>query len=183
MASAFAHAAVGAALAPFAPRSVPVARAALVFAALAVAPDADIAGFFVGIDYGHALGHRGLSHSLPFALLAGMLAASCAFPRERLGSPAWWGLTTLASLAMASHGGLDALTDAGLGVGFWLPFDDTRHFFSFRPLATSPLSPVAFLSPRGAAILANEARWLGPGALLLFAVALATRRARRQAAP
>ena len=27
-------------------------------------PDADVAGLYLGVDYGHWLGHRGFSHSL-----------------------------------------------------------------------------------------------------------------------
>ena len=32
-------------------------------------PDLDVAGFEFGVPYGHMLGHRGLSHSVVFALL------------------------------------------------------------------------------------------------------------------
>ena len=35
-------------------------------------------------------------------------------------------------LSTASHGVLDALTDGGLGVAFFSPFDQTRYFFPFR---------------------------------------------------
>jgi len=35
----------------------------------AVLPDADVIGFPFGINYGGLLGHRGLSHSLLFAVL------------------------------------------------------------------------------------------------------------------
>jgi inner membrane protein len=33
----------------------------------AVVPDLDVVSFHLGLPYGHMLGHRGLSHSLPFA--------------------------------------------------------------------------------------------------------------------
>ncbi|HEY1034530.1 MAG TPA: metal-dependent hydrolase, partial [Pseudoxanthomonas sp.] len=36
--------------------------------AVAMLPDADVAMFALGIDYAHAFGHRGASHSLVFAL-------------------------------------------------------------------------------------------------------------------
>jgi inner membrane protein len=39
----------------------------------------------------------------------------------------------------ASHGILDAMTDGGLGVAFFSPFDDTRCFFPFRPIKVSPI--------------------------------------------
>jgi len=38
-------------------------------------PDIDVIGFSFGIQYGDMFGHRGLTHSLCFALLAGGLAA------------------------------------------------------------------------------------------------------------
>ena len=64
---------------------------------------------------------------------------------------------------------LDAFTDAGLGVGFFVPFDDGRFFFPVRPIATSPVDPRAFLSAGGLSILANEILvvWLPLGLLLL----------------
>jgi inner membrane protein len=42
-------------------------------------------------------------------------------------------------LSAASHGLLDALTDGGLGVAFFSPFEQTRYFFPVRPVAVSPI--------------------------------------------
>jgi inner membrane protein len=61
---------------------------------------------------------------------------------------------------VASHGILDALTDAGLGVGFFVPFSDARYFLPWRPLLTSPLQPLAFFDSHGLAILLNEASYV-----------------------
>lgn len=47
-------------------------------AAAAMLPDADVVAFKFGIAYADALGHRGASHSVVFALLLGVLAASVA---------------------------------------------------------------------------------------------------------
>jgi inner membrane protein len=51
---------------------VPTGRLALVLVTLAVLPDLDVLGFHAGIPYEHPLGHRGLSHSLLFALVVGL---------------------------------------------------------------------------------------------------------------
>lgn len=77
-------------------------------------------------------------------------------------------------LATASHGALDAMTDGGLGVAFFAPFDPDRYFFPWRPIRVSPISIGRFFSPRGLAILENEARvvWIPAAALWLTAIAV-----------
>jgi len=169
MATAFTHALVGGALAAASPRAHRL-RLGLVLAALAVVPDLDVLAFRLGIPYDDPLGHRGFTHSLVFAALAAPLATAIFFRDLAPGSRAWWQVTLLAALAAASHGILDALTDAGLGVGFLVPFDDRRFFFPVRPLATSPVSVRAFLDGPALAILANEMLWIWlPLALVLGA--------------
>lgn len=160
MATAFTHALVGSLLSGLAPEQIPRLRLAVVLAVLAVLPDIDIAAFALGIPYGHALGHRGLTHSLPFALVGGFASALALFPALSRFSRAWWAVAGLCSLALASHGLLDALTDAGLGVGFFIPFSDARIFLPWRPLETSPIGVPAFFSGPALRILANEMRWV-----------------------
>jgi len=167
------HAVVGAAFACAAPRTLPFASVALVAAAVSALPDADVIGFAFGIPYSHPLGHRGLSHGLPFALALGAFA--WLWLRSR-GRPHAISLGILLAAACASHGVLDAATDGGLGIGFWVPFSDARHFLPWRPIPVSPLEPAAFLSARGAAILAAEIVWLWLPALSLAAGVAWTRR-------
>ena len=64
------------------------------------------------------------------------------------------------TLAAASHGFLDAFTDAGLGVGLFIPLSDARIFFPWRPLFTSPIGVDAFFSGPALAILWNEMLWV-----------------------
>jgi inner membrane protein len=71
---------------------------------------------------------------------------------------------------------LDAATDGGLGIGFWIPFSDTRFFLPWRPIPVSPLEPAAFFSARGAAILAAEVAWVWLPVLSLAAGVAWTRR-------
>jgi inner membrane protein len=122
MPTVMSHAVAGLAIAsafPAAPR-----RIWLLAAACAVLPDLDVAGFGYGIRYDDLLGHRGLSHSLLFAAALATLLRAAAFPRQMPGAPHVW---TCLLLATASHGVLDALTDGGLGIAFFAPFDDGRY--------------------------------------------------------
>jgi inner membrane protein len=122
----------------------------------AVLPDADVIGFAFGIDYGDMLGHRGLSHSIPFALLWSLLVVWSEFKMVPRFGKAWWGLLGLFFLVTASHGILDAMTNGGLGVAFFAPFDATRYFFPWRPINVSPIGVGSFFSRWGAAVLVSE---------------------------
>lgn len=167
------HAVVGAAFACAAPPTVRLGSFALVAATVSALPDADVLGFALGIPYSHPLGHRGLSHGLPFALTLGALASLWLRGRGR---PHALALGILLAAACASHGVLDAATDGGLGIGFWLPFSDARYFLPWRPIPVSPLEPAAFFSAQGAAILAVEIAWVWIPALTLAAGVAWTRR-------
>lgn len=146
-------------------------------AVCACLPDADVAGFFFGVRYGDLLGHRGLSHSLPFALFVGLVAALLHRDPPRFSAP-WWRLAGLFFVATFSHDVLDALTDGGLGVAFFSPLDNTRYFFPFRPLPVSPIGLSAFLSPLGVRVLAAEFQWIWlPSLALLIALSARKRHA------
>jgi inner membrane protein len=144
-------------------------------------PDVDVIGFKLGIWYGHMLGHRGLSHSLAAAaLVAGMLVAHPAVGgrvrRSRL--IAWCFLFA----AISSHGVLDAMTDGGLGVGFFAPVSDQRYFLPWRPIEVSPIG-ARFFSARGQGVLLSELRWVLLPALAIALAMTAWRRARKGADP
>jgi inner membrane protein len=68
----------------------------------------------------------------------------------------WWYLF----LATMSHGVLDALTDEGMGVAFFSPFDQTRYFFPFRPIQVSSMSLRDVWGPHGVSVLVNELLWV-----------------------
>ena len=131
----------------------------LLTAACAVLPDADVVAFAFGIPYRSVLGHRGLSHSLAFALAVGVLAASLFFREVRAPVRRRWPLALFFFAATASHGLLDALTDGGLGVAFFAPFDATRYFFPCRPIEVSPIG-AGFFGARGLKVLASEFAWV-----------------------
>jgi len=52
-------------------------------------------------------------------------------------------------LATASHGLLDAMTDGGLGVAFFVPFDKHRYFLPWTPIRVSPIGVGRFFTDRG----------------------------------
>lgn len=170
MATIISHAVVAGSLASIASNGVSRSRLAFVLALLAVLPDLDVIGFRLGIPYGHMLGHRGFTHSILFAVLVAGIVPTLFLRGTRAFSREWWGLATLAFLATMSHGVIDAFTDAGLGVGFLIPFDETRYFAPWRPLATSPLSVVAFVNGPALRILANELVWIGSPLLIVLCV-------------
>jgi len=158
MPSVFSHAAPALALAPLLPAPVrkPFLALGIVGAAL---PDLDVLAFRFGVPYAHALGHRGLSHSLAFA--AG-LAALVVWQRLHVpGTRSHWGKAWLfLFVCIASHGVLDAATNGGLGVALFAPFDATRWFLPWRPIEVSPLGVSAFFSTRGLEVLRSEALWV-----------------------
>ena len=151
------------------------ARFWLLSALCAILPDADVLGFSLGWR-GSMLGHRGLSHSLLFALAVALAVVRLAFRKTPPFKPAWLVLYFFA--VTASHGLLDALTDGGSGVAFFAPFDDARYFFPWRPIEVSPLSLDRFFGPRGAEVIRSEVVWVWLPAAALIILAWLFRRLR-----
>jgi len=124
---------------------------------LTMAPDLDVIGFRLGVAYGDLLGHRGLSHSLPFAVVFGALAGVVLARTYRLSFGLLW---AYCALSLASHGLLDAMTNGGLGVAFFSPFSNERYFFEFRPLRVSAIGVDSFLRSNWAGVMGSELRWV-----------------------
>jgi inner membrane protein len=143
-----------------------------------VAPDLDVIGFRFGIPYGDFLGHRGLTHSIPFAAAATGMAVALCF-RKGIRGMSRRSLWLYLFLAMASHGLLDALTNGGLGIALFAPFDNSRYFFPVRPIEVSPIGIKSFLRDGGLAVLASEVPWVWLPSLLLAAAAIGWKRVRR----
>lgn len=160
MASAFTHAFVAGALTPLVPRTLSRPKTVLALVGVSILPDLDIIAFPLGVPYGHPLGHRGLSHSLVFAIVMAVLVAWGMFREVKPLSTDWMRLAGTLFLACASHGVLDACTDAGQGIAFFLPFSEQRFFFPWRPILTSPVDPRSFFQGRGVHILLNEIYWV-----------------------
>jgi len=149
-------------------------------AVCAALPDIDVIGFSFGIRYHDLLGHRGLTHSLVFALVAGCLVVPIAFRDVEVFSAGWWKLSTYFFVVIASHGLLDALTNGGLGVAFFAPFSNERFFFPWRPIEVSPIGLEPFLTERGLQVIISELKWIWIPSGLLVAMAETYRRLKRR---
>jgi inner membrane protein len=182
MASLFTHAVVAASLGQAAPKGL---RKSAKFWGMAIfcacLPDIDVIGFGFGIRYGAPWGHRGMTHSLFFAAVvaAFMVARFTVRPdpdqeaSAQANAESWgrWNLGLLLFVITASHGLLDALTNGGLGVAFFSPFDLHRYFFPFRPIVVSPIGAGHFFTQRGVEVLSSEIWWIwGPAALVAAAL-------------
>ena len=119
----------------------------------------------MGIRYGDLWGHRGMTHSLLFAAVIAVIMALRFAPAR----PERWKLMLLLFVITASHGVLDAMTNGGLGVAFFSPFDTSRYFFSWTPIQVSPIGASRFFSTRGMDVLWSEIVWIWGPAILLGA--------------
>lgn len=170
MASVITHGIVAATLTAVWPLPGRVRGLYLVAGAVSILPDADVIGFFFGIPYQSIFGHRGITHSLLFAVVIGVLTAAVlkAGAKDRVRPVS---MSLFLAIVTASHGLLDALTNGGLGVAFFGPFDPTRYFFPWTPIQVSPIGIEAFFSSWGAAVLISEALWVWIPCAAVLAVA------------
>jgi inner membrane protein len=107
---------------------------------------------------------------------------ACIFHRYvGLFSIRWLKLAILFAITTASHGFLDAFTDAGYGIGFFIPFDNSRYFFPWRPLKTSPIGITSFFNGNALAIMKNEIIWVWLPVLILGGITWIVRRSTRAA--
>jgi len=172
MASAFGHA-----LAAIAPGKYYPYKKQLKFwmlaAFCAVFPDADVIAFNLGIPYEHVFGHRGITHSIFFALLFGPIITLLFYRKTSLFSAKGITLSFFFALFTLSHALLDAMTTGGLGVAFFAPFDNARHFLPWRPIKVSPIGAGNFFAERGWNVIKSEAIWIGlPSTVLIVGAQL-----------
>ena len=85
----------------------------------AVVPDVDVVSFYFHVERGSMFGHRGLTHSLLFAVLLALVVVWLGFRKTPAFSQRWWKLLLYFFIVTASHGLLDALTNGGSGVAFF----------------------------------------------------------------
>ena len=171
MATPLSHLAVPLALSvALGPDIVPPGLMALALAC-AVLPDLDALGPWLGIPYEHPFGHRGFTHSLPFAVA---LAGAGSLLAPSLGADASIAFWVLLASA-ASHGLIDALTNVGLGIALFSPFSSRRYFLPWRVIEVSPLRPAVLFSKRGLHVLRSELRWVWTPCLVVALAGLAVR--------
>ncbi|MEH6535383.1 MAG: metal-dependent hydrolase [Psychroserpens sp.] len=119
-----------------------------------ILPDLDVIAFKLGIDYMHPLGHRGFTHSILFALIwSGVLSFFFGKTRKFI-------FMIVLFLSTVSHGLLDAMTTGGRGVGFFIPFENSRHFFPWRVIKVSPIGIEKFFSEWGVRVILSELQYI-----------------------
>ncbi len=127
-----------------------------------IVPDLDVY-LHRAADAYSAFEHRGLTHSLSFAVLCGAAAAASS---KRLNTRALTAFLFIC-IATASHGFLDAFTTGGPGILFLWPFSEERHFMPLQFIQVSPLGIRPFFSSQGLSVLWSELKWLWlPGVVL-----------------
>ncbi len=151
-------------------------RLVLAGVAASMIPDLDVIGFKLGIAYADSMGHRGITHSLLFAVILGVLALLQA--RRLNARPVVAGLFVFVSCA--SHGLLDMCTNGGLGIAFLWPFSHERYFLPWHFIEVSPLTLGQLFSHRGLQVMYSELLgvWL-PGLLLAAVLTVARVGARK----
>jgi inner membrane protein len=170
-----------------------LAPSMLGWALISMLPDSDVIAFSLGVPYESILGHRGITHSMAFALIAGIAVAlvvrvstrdsgaltsrqtrphsepdrvnSVGEERRRQSSPRRTGL--MAAVVLTSHGLLDSLTDGGRGVALLWPFSDERFFAPWHPIPVSPIG-LGILTRYGAHVAVHELLLFAP--ILLYAL-------------
>ncbi len=153
MASLFTHAFVGAALGQAgSPDACKDWRFWCGAIACSMLPDIDSIGFHLGVPYDALWGHRGMTHSLLFAAVVAAGVAAMFRNKDR----SYWKTALLLFGITASHGVLDAMTNGGLGIAFFSPFNPHRYFFPWRPIPVSPIGVGVFFSAHGMHILWSE---------------------------
>ena len=172
MSHSIAALAVGRAFAPEGMRP----RFWILTAVCAALPDMDVVGFAFRIQYRDMLGHRGLTHSLSFAVALSLLVVLLFFRDSNPLGTSWWVLVLYFFVVTASHGVLDALTNGGLGVAFFAPFSNRRYFLPWHPIEVSPIGIEPFLTRRGFLVLISEIVWIWIPSIVLVASAWIYRR-------
>ena len=159
MASAITHAVVASAIGAALPIPKQTKRIWLLGALCAILPDADVVGFWMGVPYDHVFGHRGITHSVLFAVILSGLVLIGFFQGDEWKAVRFrlWAFFFLATI---SHGIIDAFTDGGLGIAFWAPFQNDRYFSPWRPVLVSPLTISGFFTTHGWDIMKSEMFWI-----------------------
>lgn len=174
MASEFSHAIVALTTGKVIQSRLLTGRALLLGVVCSIIPDVDVIGFHYGIQYGDVWGHRGLTHSVLFAALLSAFLVAVWY--RRMSSMAMTGMFLYFFVCTASHGVLDAMTDGGLGVAFFSPFDTARYFFSYRPIVASPIGIGEFFTEGGMHVLVSEAMWIWLPSCAVFMILRAVQR-------
>lgn len=176
MPTSLSHAAAGLAIASVLKPAKATSRYWMLAAACAAIPDIDALSLPLRLPPNDLLGHRGITHSVLFAVGLSAVVTALWFPRERVGDDRWriWLAMCLATM---SHGLLDALSSYGHGVALLAPMWNQHLCFSSRPLGNIGVGHRGVLS-LSLRVAANEAIWIWMPSALVTSLALLLERHR-----
>jgi len=143
---------------------------------LSIIPDFDVIMFRFGIPYVHPLGHRGFFHSFLFAAITGAFMAYLYLKKQGISPGKYFRLSIIFILTGLMHSLLDAMTNGGLGIGFFIPFNYQRYFLPWKPIEVSPIGITGFFSNWGLKVLKNEFMLLVIPSIALVAAASTCRK-------
>lgn len=146
-------------------------------ALVATIPDVDILFVLLGAQYRGMWGHRGITHSLLFAVASAGIGTL--WVRRRDPSIPAGRIFGILLAAAASHGFLDAAMASGLGVATLAPFSAARYTFAWRPIRVPAPVENPWLNLGGIRVTASEILWLWLPALVLILLGLRLRFPRR----
>jgi len=170
MATIISHSIVGGTLAYLSPLEKKTKVFVFFMCLLPIIPDFDYLGFVLKVPYDSFWGHRGFTHSILFCFLFSSICLLLTY--KVLDSKKYFYLLFLYFMAMFTHPLLDAMTNGGLGIAFYSPYNLTRYFFPWRPIEVSPMGS-RFFSERGLVVLISEFYWIMVPCLLLILSKLA----------
>jgi inner membrane protein len=159
MSTIISHSLIGAAIASFF-RFENKKKNVITSLILGALPDSDtlIMGIF---GRGTVFDHRGVFHSIFFAIIVGTLVAFLFKKNGWISSTAFTKLAVLFSAVTFSHPLADGFsTGWRYGVSYLAPFDMTKYFWFASPLPLAPLSPTQLITSRGANLFLAEAAML-----------------------
>ena len=127
-------------------------------------PDLDMIGTrYFGIPWDSIYGHRGYTHSISFAMLVALLAASF------FNKSSFKKIFLFFSFCMLSHGLLDSCNAGGLDVAFLWPLTDHRYHGLFQPIMNVHVSfRGLYLSAKGFPVFISEFIWVWIPFLFIF---------------
>lgn len=146
-----------------------------------ILPDADVLAFKFGIPYEHMFGHRGITHSVFFALLLALLVVFIFYRNQVYTRSIKFKLWLYFFACTVSHGILDAMTTGGRGIAFWAPFSEERIFLPWRMIKVSPIQVADFFGEWGIRVIKSEFYWVGIPCLTIMFVLWIVRRLLRPA--
>lgn len=172
MASAFGHIVSALGIGSIFPKRIMKPKVFLIGAVSAALPDIDVLSNYFGILGLDILGHRGITHSLFFALLWSQILLVF-FHRK---SESKWFLTFYYFICTASHGIIDGLTNGGDGISYFAPFSSERLRLPYEIIEVSPLGIRNFFSGRGLEVLQSEFVWIAIPSLTLIMLSATKRK-------